>query len=400
VNRIETLLNRQIGLNASSIGPSAIDAAVKARLRETGLSKLPEYLEQLEHDAAERRALVEEIVVSETWFFRDEEMFRALGRCARGWLHRERPLRILSLPCATGEEAYSVSIALLELGFKPTRYAIQGVDVSERAIEQARRGSYGRISFRGAASPSPGAYFERTATGFRVVDLARQAVTFAAGNVLDRDSFAPRSFDLLLCRNLLIYLDQGARQRALDNLAHWLVDDGVLFAGHAEAIERMSSRFQRLSQAAPFGYAKSSSGTRELRSGATKTVPVPRTRPKPVTAPAHAPGERVVSPPRASLERATELANAGQLGEARRLCELVIDELGPNPDAYCLLGIVDSAAGNRDTALQSFNKALYLAPGHHEALVHVALLHDQRGEHVLAANFRRRADRTRRSKSQ
>jgi chemotaxis protein methyltransferase WspC len=400
VKRIESLLSREIGLNAGSIGSSAIEAAVKVRLHACALSGLSEYVARLEHNPLERRALVEEIVVSETWFFRDEEVFKALGRHALAWLRRDRPLRVLSLPCATGEEAYSVAITLLEVGLKPGRFSVRGVDVSERALVHARRAVYGKISFRGASSPTPKAYFEAVDGGHRVAALAREQVTFAAGNVLDQSSFGARSFDVVLCRNLLIYLDPPARTRALANLGHWLTDDGLLFAGHAEAIELMDGRFQRLGDA-PFAYSKQDRAARTSDARARPAVRVlPTSRPRVASRSAARPGTPLQAPltesSAPSLLRATELANGGKLEDARSLCERIIAESGASPEAYCLLGIINAAAGDRDGAIDCFNKSLYLDQSHYEALVHLALLHEQRGELPAAANFRRRAERARR----
>jgi chemotaxis protein methyltransferase WspC len=401
VKRIESLLSREIGLNAGSIGQSAIDAAVKARLRACDLRELSEYVARLEHSQAERRALVEEIVVSETWFFRDEEVFKALARHALTRPKRERPLRVLSLPCATGEEAYSVAIALSEVGLKPERYLVRGVDVSERALEHARAGVYGKISFRGAAAQVPKGYFESDGGNLRVVRGVRESVAFSAGNVLDQALFPARSFDVVLCRNLLIYLDPPARARALENLGHWLESDGWLFSGHAEAVELMDARFQRLADV-PFGYAKSPPPAQPVRSrSAQRAASVrPRTIARSATrtrTPAKQAAAKVeAASPQALLDQATELANTGQLSEARRLCERVLAEAGASPDAYCLLGIINTASGDRDSAIVCFNKSLYLNQSHYEALVHLALLHEQRGEHPAAANLRRRAERARR----
>lgn len=401
MKRIESLLSREIGLNAGSIGQSAIDAAVKARLRACDVRELSEYVARLEHSQAERRALVEEIVVSETWFFRDEEVFKALARHALTRPKRERPLRVLSLPCATGEEAYSVAIALAEVGLKPERYLVRGVDVSERALEHARAGVYGKISFRGAAAQMPKGYFESDGGGLRVVRAVRESVAFSAGNVLEQALFPARSFDVVLCRNLLIYLDPPARARALENLAHWLESDGWLFAGHAEAVELMDGRFQRLADV-PFGYAKAAQPAAPTRSRATQRAASvrPRSTARGATrsrTPAKQAAAKVeAAAPQVLLQKATELANTGQLSEARRLCERVLAEAGASPDAYCLLGIINTASGDRDSAIVCFNKSLYLNQSHYEALVHLALLHEQRGEHPAAANLRRRAERARR----
>jgi chemotaxis protein methyltransferase WspC len=402
LKRFEQLLNREIGLSTRSIGEAAVQAAVKARLRACGVTDMTDYLARLERDAAERKALVEEIVVSETWFFRDEEVFRALQRYATPWLRRDKPLRILSLPCATGEEPYSVSISLLEAGFQPSRFGVHGVDVSDRALGAAKRAVYGKISFRGVEPRLQRNYFEPSDEGWRLLEPARGPVTFARGNVLDTALCGPRSFDVILCRNLLIYLDAQARGRALDNLHGWLADEGLLFGGHAEAIELMDSRFQRLADASPFAYVKQNRARSETKTvqkreprpanpGASAALRAKPTAKSPSPEPKPAPG---------SLERATELANRGQLDQARALCERVISEQGASAEAYCLLGIIRSAEGTLDEAIRCFNKSLYLKQDHYQALVHLALLHQQRGEDVPAANFRRRAERARAGQGQ
>ncbi len=404
MKRIESLLSREIGLSARSIGSSAVEAAVKLRLRACGALEVSEYLARLEHDASERSALVEEIVVPETWFFRDDEVFKALARHAGKWLSRDKPLRVLSLPCATGEEVYSVSITLLEAGLRSSRFSVRGVDVSERALELARRAEYGKNSFRGVAAQKQRSYFENKGKAWRVVDGAREAVSFARGNVLDTSLCAPHSFDVILCRNLLIYLDLEARARALDNLHGWLEPDGLLFGGHAEALEQMDPRFRRLRESSHFAYVKQRRSERPGRPSTTRATP----RPGPATSPETASRKPAASPPapnleaqprgaQASLERATELADLGKLEEARRVCERVIAEAGASPQAYYLLGLVDQAAGNREEAIACFNKSVYLDPRHHEALVHLALLHEERGEQAAATNFKRRAERARRS---
>ena len=405
MKRIESLLSREIGLSAHSIGSSAVEAAVKLRLRACGGLEVSEYLALLQRDPSERSALVEEIVVSETWFFRDDEAFKALRRHAAKWLTRDKPMRVLSLPCATGEEAYSVSITLLEAGLRASRFSVRGIDVSERALALARRAEYGKNSFRGGDAQQQRAYFEARGQSWRVVDGAREAVSFARGNVLDASLFPPQSFDVILCRNLLIYLDPEARARALDNLHDWLEADGLLFGGHAEAVERMDARFRRLRESSAFAYAKHRRSERPRRLS-TRVMPQGRPATSPQTA-----GRKQAAVPKApsaeaqprstlaSLERATELADLGNLEEARRVCGCVIAEAGASPQAYYLLGIVDQAAGNRDEAIACFNKAVYLDPRHHEALVHLALLHEERGEQVAAANFKRRAERARRSQA-
>src|SRR5579871_1305756 len=116
---IEGLLHEAIGLDTSTIGAVAIDRSVRLRMKRSGLQSVEEYWRKLQDSAEELQALIEEVVVPETWFFRHPESFDALARiAARDWLSANKTdgLRILSLPCATGEEPYSIVITLLEAG--------------------------------------------------------------------------------------------------------------------------------------------------------------------------------------------------------------------------------------------------------------------------------------------
>jgi chemotaxis protein methyltransferase WspC len=410
MKRIEAILSREIGLCASSIGSSAVQSAIKARMTAAGISALDEYANRLHTDNLERRALVEEIVVSETWFFRDEDMFKTLIRHVSGtWrlLHPDAKLRVLSMPCATGEEPYSVAIALMQSGVPNTRFEIDALDVSARAVELAERGVYGKNSFRGIDSPERRRYFEETPEGLRVTSAARSPVRFAQGNILElRARFPRHHFDIVLCRNLLIYLEREARTRALENLHYWLAEDGVLFSGHAEALESMDARFQRLDGALHFAYAKRltpPSRTGTPRTGPTRVSGIggQRSASNVITQRLNAdtgrlrapPPEPVAAPAPPSLDAATRLADRGDIAAATALCERHLSEVGASADAYHLLGVLKQAAADDARARECFDKAVYLDPGHYESLLRLALLHEKRGEPAQAANYRRRAER-------
>src|SRR5688500_8356940 len=112
---IESRLRAKIGLNADSLGPSAVEVAVKTRVAAHGLRGIAEFGVILESDPQEIARLIEEVVVLETWFFREPEAMRLVAARARSALVADpsRAFRVLSVPCATGEEPYSVSMALL-----------------------------------------------------------------------------------------------------------------------------------------------------------------------------------------------------------------------------------------------------------------------------------------------
>lgn len=410
---------------AKSIGSAAVEAATRERMTRCGTEMLDEYIARLEHDAAERHALVEEIVVSETWFFRDPEVFRDLGTFAIGaWrrAHPEGTLRVLCVPCATGEEPYSAAITLLEAGLPENRFMVQGVDVSNKALERARVAVYGKHAFRSAESPAHASYFEKVSGGQRVIERVKGSVTLIQGNVLDRFLVSPSvRFDVIFCRNLLIYLDGAARTRALDNLCQWLAPGGIFFAGHAEALESMDTRFARLGGAghctyvqrqAPVGAHPAAPRIAKLLVGLSAPVasfpisgkpakaPAPqqrrtaaRAQPTVAAAPVQVESSTAAGTSRAAaLAAVTEMANRGE-PSAAAACEQHITEWGPSADAYGLLGMIRNAAGTEQAAIEAFNRALYLEPSHHSSLIHLALLHERRGDRAIAANFRRRAER-------
>lgn len=431
MKRIEQLLSREIGLMARSIGSGAIEMAVRGRMASCRLATVDEYLERLEQNAPERCALVEDIVVSETWFFRDESVFKDLAAFASGPWRKANPegtLRVLCVPCATGEEPYSAAIVLLEAGLPATRFQVLGVDVSQRALDRARAAVYSKHAFRVPETKERARYFENVHDGRRVAQAARSSVTLIQGNVLDRLLVpAGARFDVIFCRNLLIYLDGPARARALDNLCLWLAPDGLFLGGHAEAIESMDPRFQHLADAGHCAYVRRRSTPRAnpapkfsdraaqnglglgafgLPSRAVSAKPVQATSARaPASGPVSSrqkptPAIPVVvrEPPSGSLARVTELADRGDPAAAAA-CERHIAEWGPSAEAYCLLGVIKNAAGAEQAAIDAFNRALYLEQTHYAALIHLALLHERRGEGATASNFRRRAERVQQKKA-
>jgi len=389
-------LRARIGLELSSVGESAGAAAVRARMQALGVSSQERYLELLLERPAELDALVEEIVVSETWFFREPAAYALLAERARARSpSASEPYRVLSVPCATGEEPYSVAMALLEAGIDRAALQVRGVDVSRRALVIAERAVYRDNSFRADGSRYA-RYFEAHDGGRRVSEAVRGLVQLGLGNVLDGGLCAGERFDAVFCRNLLIYLDRAARLAAFQNLRRLMRPDALLFVGHAEAAVAVEHGFARTGDAACFAFAvpEVARSAPSQRPKARKSVR-PRAPRKPLAARVPAgvrEAPKVVQKPD-SLEALRALADRGQLGEARTRCEAAI-KAAPSAPAYALLGVVCQAAGDLPAARHAFERALYLEPAHYEALVHLAFIHEREGQLELASNYRRRAART------
>jgi chemotaxis protein methyltransferase WspC len=406
---IEALLKQVIGLDAATIGDAAIGRAVRMRQAACQLPDLEAYAACLRSSATELQELIDTVIVPETWFFRDRAALDAMVRLIREEMPGEQPLRLISLPCSTGEEPYSISMALLDGGVAQERIRIDAVDVSSRSIALAQRAIYGRNAFRGSDLSFRDRYFEPVEGGFRPSEAVRRPVHFAQGNLLDPATLPPPgSLHVVFCRNVLIYFDRRTQDAALQVLHRLLAPGGILFLGPSETGLPSRQDFVWMKLPMAFAFRKAAVGRSTDAAALSPISPTPRRvpasrssrpalpparfTPLPMVAPLPVPPE----PParRASLAEAQRLADAGHLAEAVQHCEAVLRENGPSADAFNLLGLLRDAAGSRPEAILQYRKALYLDPHHPEALAHLALLLEQGGDGGGARTLRERMQRS------
>jgi chemotaxis protein methyltransferase WspC len=433
---VERMLAERIGLDPSSVGDALIARGVHARMAVLGLRSKAEYDRALVEHGDEVQALVEEVVVPESWFFRDDRPFEVLTGFARdGWLAAPArpPLAALSVPCAGGEEPYSISVTLLEAGLPAGRFRVDAADVSARALARAISGVYGANAFRGTGSPARSGYFRERDGAFTVDPALRSSVRFHLGNLLDPALFADRPpFDVVFCRNLLIYLDGEARARAFATLARLIADGGLLFLGHADRLDAPEETpFQPTGERGAFAFRKGEATASSIK---RRPIPKPLASPLPL---GEGPGARGVARPPASkvaphghrptrhdphpgplpggeggrksrageaekppiespstiLDRASSLADLGRYDEATALVEGSIAGGNAGAPAYFLLGLIAQVAGHRDRAEAHLLKAIYLDPRHDEVLLALALLARRKGDIAGEAAYRKRAER-------
>ena len=393
----ENLLRSKMGLDAASIGSATVERAVKSRMAISGFRQAADYWGHLRASADELQELIEAVVVPETWFFRDPQAFVALVR-----LVTEEPrsvLRLLSVPCSTGEEPYSLIMSLLDAGFLPQQLHVDAVDISARALAVAKRGVYGSNSFRGADLTFRHKYFQPTPNGYALTEPVRSHVTFHQKNILSPD-FAPRlgSYDVIFCRNLLIYFDRPTQERVIKTLTGLLAPTGFLFVGPAEAFLASGCGFTSVNQAMSFGFRRADAKPVRpivLLPDNRRVVKQTILRPQRAVVPhfTATPVPPLLSVPEAGLGAARRLADAGRLQEAAAWCDADLVERGPSGETYYLLGLVSDAAGDRERASACYQKAIYLRPEHVEALTHLALMKEGQGDFGAAERLHERARR-------
>ena len=177
--QIEELLRIEIGLDPESIGRSILDRVVRERALANGFSDLQGYAAHLRNSRESILELIDATVVPETWFFRDLQIFEALSQEIHKFTKGEktnRVPRLLSLPCSTGEEPYSIAMCMAGCGFESATVMIQGVDVCRRSIALAQRGLYGRNSFRGELLDFRQKYFSVEGARYQIQDTVRSMV--------------------------------------------------------------------------------------------------------------------------------------------------------------------------------------------------------------------------------
>lgn len=411
IDEFSALLKRRMGLDSGSIGKAAVERAVRRRMGMAGVADEQDYLWQVQASPAEMQQLIEAVIVPETWFFRYPESQAAMAALARERLNgaaaEGRVLRVLSVPCSSGEEPYSIAMALLDAGVPAERFQIDAFDISVRMVEFARRALYGRNSFRGDDLGYRDRYFAETADGHQLAAQVAAQVRFQPGNLFDPDLLAGAApYDFVFCRNLLIYFDAATQARAVQVLRSFTREDGVLFVGPAETTLLTGRRLPAVPMARSFAFL-----AKPLPPPAAPAAP-PAARPlvhswtpprRPLAqAPAaglplpHAPtpaAPAAQSGAQSSLRHIAALADQGRVQDAMAQCSAHIDRHGASAEALYLQGLLQDAAGDARQAQAAYRKALYLDPTHREALLHLAALVASDGDHEAARRLQARAAR-------
>jgi two-component system, chemotaxis family, CheB/CheR fusion protein len=243
-------LRTRTGRDFSIYKRATIVRRIARRMQVNGTEDMPSYLSFLRTHAGEPVALLQDLLISVTNFFRDPEAFAALeAEIPRLFVGKgsDDTVRVWVAACATGEEAYSIAILLLEHARTldaPPRLQIFATDLDGESIRAAREAFYPATIGADVSEPRLRAFFRREAGGYRVQREVRDTVLFAVHDILRDSPFS--KLDLVSCRNLLIYLDRNAQTRLLDVVHFALKPEGLLLLGTSETIEDDSTRFRTL----------------------------------------------------------------------------------------------------------------------------------------------------------
>ena len=244
---------RKTGIQFEPTKRYFVDKRLVERIQITGNDSFRSYFTFLRFQASgeEVQALTNLMTVNETYFFREEYQFQCLVNSILPEVTAKKtdndPIRIWIIPSSSGEEPYSVAISLLEnwAGLNEWDIEIISSDIDTKILAAARQGLYSPRSVAQLPPRYLQKYFKRTSDSFQICDDLRGAVEFTRVNLSDRaDTRAYRNFDVIFCRNLLIYFDDVSRKTAAETFYDALKPGGFILLGHSESMSRISSLYK------------------------------------------------------------------------------------------------------------------------------------------------------------
>jgi chemotaxis protein methyltransferase CheR len=253
VQRFCEFLYRRTGMSFTEGKRYFIDRRLEERIAATGSSSFQVYFSLLRADADhEIQHLINSFTVNETYFYREEHQLRCMTASLLDAIAScKKPggtVRIWSIPCSTGEEPYSIALWLMENWPQVDSYNIEivGSDIDTRALKAAVEGIYGDRALMRLSRDVISRYFRPIADGHHQIDEGlRNSIEFTRANLIDsQDMAAYRDFDLIFCRNVLIYFDDASRRQAAENLYDCLRPGGYICLGHSESMSRISPLFR------------------------------------------------------------------------------------------------------------------------------------------------------------
>jgi chemotaxis protein methyltransferase CheR len=251
---IRDLIYCHCGLYFENDSKYLLEKRLGRRLAHHHLKEFRDYYNFLKYDRNREQELsdiMDVLTTNETYFFREAFQLKAFteeiipelmgAKEKRG----DKTLRIWSAGCSTGEEPYTIAMLLLEMGrLKGWHVEIIGTDISQRVLQQARKATYGKSSFRSTEEVYIKRYFQEQEGTFKINDEVRDLVTISHLNLFEQNRLALLGkMDVIFCRNVIIYFDQLAKKRIIESFYKSLHEGGYLLLGHSESLMNITTAF-------------------------------------------------------------------------------------------------------------------------------------------------------------
>jgi chemotaxis protein methyltransferase CheR len=426
VERFRAAIASRLGLWFDDTRLEFLGEALASLAGERGASACVDRLEAGTTPRAERRALAAALTIGETYFFRHIEQldalrdvaFPAIAR-ARGEMRR---IRMLSAGCASGEEPYSLAIAAHDYfgGLSPAwQLDIRGLDVNASALTRAREGRYSRWSLRDAPTNPATRWLHASGNGLVLAPEIRAMVDFVEGNLVDDDPiiWQPHSYDVVFCRNVLMYFAPEQARRIVTRMVASLAPGGWLFLGHAESLRGLGAGLELCHTHGTFYYRRSPDpapapsqlwmhGDPTATADSTTTwfdaIDTATSRVRTLLGAPDADSEEVVMidraaqpepdvPAEADLAAAVDMLQRERYADALAVVDALPEPMLRVPRARLLRAVLLTHCGRLDEAEDACRELLQSGDGDADAHYLLALCAERRGDLTVAANHDRSA---------
>jgi chemotaxis protein methyltransferase CheR len=247
---IARIMQSDARIHLTEAKTTLVQSRLSRRLREHGLASFRDYVQLVESDATERSAMIVALTTNHTHFFRENHHFDHLRQTALPWLQeraRSQPVRIWSAGCSSGEEVYTIAMCLLGQDRSSAGWLRQGdvrllaTDLAPHVVESTRRGVYSAATVEPVPAAYRSAWMKPVGADFAMVDEARALVTARVLNLFDRWPMR-QLYDVIFCRNVMIYFDDTAKAELEERFVEMLAPGGYLYIGHSERLIGAAAR--------------------------------------------------------------------------------------------------------------------------------------------------------------
>lgn len=228
--QLKEIIKRRLNIDADSYRDSYLRRRIDSRLHANRVESYADYIKVLENNKEEYKKLEAALTIHVTEFFRDPEVWEALEEIAEELIRAKAIVRALSAGCSTGEEAYSIAIILKEAAERVKKQCylrVYGVDIERHTLELAKKGEYKNVKMHSR-------WFVEEGGKYRISEEIKNIVRFEQGDITK--PLKHSLIDIVLCRNVLIYMDASTHEIVIKNLYNALSNNGYLVLGLTESL--------------------------------------------------------------------------------------------------------------------------------------------------------------------
>lgn len=367
-HKFHDFLIRYSGLHFERRNIKVLERGLESRmaaLRITSYSDYYEYLVQNMERRQELQKLIQLLTVGETFFFRYNAHFEALAKNTLSGLMKlptKKGLRIWSAGCSTGEEPYSIAMAIMEAipDWKNRDIRIFATDINSRSLKRAKEGVFGSWKMRVTPKHYIEKYFDVIGESYVIRSEVKSLVDFSYFNLQSSLPLTSEPFDIIFCRNVMIYFTTATTKKVVEMFADSLTPGGYLYMGHSETLLNVSSRFERHIQDASFYYRKKAAPEAEAEKPPVKTLLLPVQKPL-------------------KAEESVKISPEAALAIVKPAEEI-------NPDDLFIQGLALLHQENYAKADETFRDLLLIKPQHTGAILAEGQIHLAQGRNEEALN--------------